>query len=426
VPEVVDELDLEFGRWVRPGDTVIWGQACAEPLTLTRTLFAQRHAVGGFHAFLGLPAPGTAVRAEHSDAVTFTSYCGAGINRKLHRLGALEVLDADYSSFPELFHSRQVPIDVALVQVPPAFADGTHSLGLAHEYLGAAVDAARVVLLEVNDQLPQVLGTRRLHPDEVTAVVHTSRPPLALIPAESDDVTRRIAAHAADHIEDGSTLQVGIGSLPDGVLAALHGHADLGIHSGMIGEGFADLIETGVVTNTCKFWDVGISVGGVLMGGPRLFELASRDESLQLRATSYTHNPGVIGALDRFVSVNSALQIDLTGAINTERLGTAYVGARGGAVDFARGATRSSGGQSLTVLPSTGGGRSRIVPSLGGPASVPAELAGVVVTEYGAADLRGRSPAERAALLIAVAHPDHRSDLERSLNTPLQPQEARR
>jgi acyl-CoA hydrolase len=425
VPEVVDELDLDFGRWVRPGDTVIWGQACAEPLTLTETLLAQRHAVGGFRAFLGLPAPGTAVRADHTDAVTFISYTGAGVNRELHRLGALEVLDADYSSFPELFHSRQVPIDVALVQVPPAFADETHSLGLAHEYLGAAVDAARVVVLEVNDQLPQVLGTRRLHPDEVTAVVHTSHPPLSLSPPESDEVTQRIAANAADRIEDGSTLQVGIGSLPDGVLAALHGHADLGIHSGMIGEGFADLIEAGVVTNTCKFWDVGISVGGVLMGGPRLFELASRDESLQLRPTSYTHDPDVIGALDRFVSVNSALEIDLTGAVNTERLGTTYVGARGGAVDFARGATRSSGGKSLTVLPSTGRGRSRIVPRLDVPASVPAELAGIVVTEHGAADLRGRSAAQRAEMLIAIAHPDHRWDLERSLSDAVQHQEVR-
>lgn len=414
MPEVIDAADLDLARWVRPGDTVIWGQACAEPLTLTEALFAQRHAIGRFRAFLGLPASDT-VRPEYADAVDFVSYCGAGVNRELHRAGSLEILDDHYSTFPELFHSRRVPIDVALVQVPPPFEDGCYSLGLAHEYLGASVDAARIVVAEVNDQLPRIAGTRRLDPGEITALVPTSRPPATLATPAADEITARIGEHAAALIEDGSTLQVGIGSLPDGVLAALSGHADLGIHSGMIGDGFADLIESGVVTNQCKFWDVGISVGGVLMGSRRLFELAAADPAIQLRPTSYTHDAQVLATLDRFVSVNSALEVDLAGRINTERLGTSYVGALGGAVDFARGAARSDGGMAVTALPSTAGQRSRIVPRLSGPASIPAELAGVVVTEHGSADLRGRTPAERAQLLISIAHPDHRGALEHAL-----------
>lgn len=414
-PDFVAPADLDLTRWVRPGDTVIWGQACAEPLTLTEALFRQRQGIGGFRAFLGLPARETAVRVEHADVVDFASYCGAGVNRELHREGALEILDAHYSTFPELFRTRRFPIDVALVQVPPPFSDGSYSLGLAHEYLGAAVDAARVVVAEVNDQLPRIAGTRRLRPDEIDAVVPTSRPPATLTAAPPDDVTRAIGTHAAGAIADGSTLQVGIGSLPDAVLGALRDHSDLGIHSGMIGDGFADLLEASVVTNDCKFWDVGISVGGVLMGSPRLFELAAQDPAIQLRPTSYTHDAAILARLEQFTSVNSALEVDLGGAINTERIGSAYVGARGGAVDFAKGAMRSPGGVAVTVLPSTAGARSRIVPRLDTAASVPAELAGIVVTEHGAADLRGRTPEHRAQLLIDIAHPDHRDALERAL-----------
>jgi acyl-CoA hydrolase len=417
MPEVVIAAELDLARWVRPGDTVIWGQACAEPLTLTEALFAQRHDIGRFRAFLGLPASDT-VRPEYADCVDFLSYSGAGINRVLHRAGALEIISEHYSRFPELFLSRKVQVDVALIQVPPAFDDGSYSLGLAHEYLGAAVDAARTVVAEVNDQLPQVRGTRRLQPQEITAILKSSRSPATMKTQPPDEVTSAIAAHAAALIEDGSTLQVGIGSLPDGVLAALQDHADLGIHSGMIGDGFADLIEAGAVNNLCKFWDVGFSVGGVLMGSERLFRLAADDDSIQLRPTTYTHDPDILASLDRFVSVNSALEVELSGRINTERLGSSYVGALGGAVDFARGAARSPGGVAVTALPSAARHHSRIVPRLAGPASIPADLAGVVVTEYGSADLRGRSPAERAQLLIAIAHPDHRPSLEESLSLP--------
>jgi acyl-CoA hydrolase len=422
-PTVLPTEDLDLARWVRPGDTVIWGQACAEPLTLTETLFAQRHEIGGFRAFLGIPASDT-VRLEYADVVRFTSYCGTGVNARLHDAGVLDVLTADYSTFPELFGSRQVPIDVALVQVPPALEDGTYSLGLASEYLSAAVDAARVVIAEVNDQLPSIRGTRRLHPHDLSAIVHTSRPPTEFVAPHGDAVTEAVATQVASLIEDGATLQIGIGSLPQSVLAQLTNHQDLGIHSGMLSDGVVDLVEAGVVTNTCKGWDAGITVGGLLMGTRRLFEWAAGDPTVQLRSTTYTHDLNILGSVERFVAINSAVEIDLLGQINTERLGSTYVGAVGGAVDFARGAARSPGGVAITALPSTGRGQSRIVQRLSGPASVPAEHAGVIVTEHGVTDLRGLAPAERARSLIRIAHPDHRADLERSLGRRPEPAEA--
>lgn len=414
--ELVSPGDLDLTRWIRGGDTVIWGQACAEPLTLTEALFAQRRRIGRFRAFLGLHASGT-VRAEFADVVDFISYSGAGVNRALHRAGSLEVLDAHYSSFPDLFRNGEVRIDVVLVQVPPAFADGTFSLGLAHEYLGAAVDAARLVIAEVNEQLPQIAGTRRLRPDEIHVVVPTSRPPATMVTTPPDETTRAIGANAAAVIEDGATLQVGIGALPDAVLLALRGHQDLGIHSGMIGNGFAELLRCGAVTNRHKQVDTGLSVGGVLMGDMDLFEMAASDERIQLRPTTYTHDPAVLSRVGRFTSVNAALEVDLAGNINTERLGDAYVGARGGAVDFASGASSSPGGVAVTALPSTAGPHSRIVPRLAGPPTVPADLAGVVVTEFGSADLRGRTASERAELLVRIAHPAHRASLLDALST---------
>lgn len=401
---------------------MIWGQACAEPLTLTETLFAQRHAVGHFRCFLGIPVA-TTLRAEYGDVVSFLSYCGTGGNRALHRAGCLDLLTAHYSTFPGLFRGPQLRIDVALVQVPPANPDGSYSLGLAHEYLGAALDAARVVIAEVNDQLPVIPGTRQLRPAEITVVVPTSRPPAELAPAAPDAVVTAVAAQVASLIDDGATLQVGIGSLSAAVLAALGDRRDLGIHSGMISDGVADLIEAGVVTNARKTRDRFLTVGGLLMGTRRLFDLAAADPSIQLRPTAYTHDIDVLAGIDSFVSVNAALEVDLLGQVNSERLGASYVGAVGGAVDFARGAARSADGIPVTALPSTSHGRSRIVPRLTVPASVPAVDAGVVVTEYGVADLRGRTQAQRAELLIQIAHPDHRAALDESMSYPATLQE---
>jgi len=207
-------------------------------------------------------------------------------------------------------------------------------------------------------------------------------------------------------IPDGAVLQIGIGSFPGAVLAALGEHNDLGIHSGLFADGMVDLVERGVVTNRTKPRDPGISVGGVVMGGARLIEWLDGNPRVALRDTGYTHDVAVLGSLPRFTAVNTALEVDLTGQINAEVIGGRYVGAIGGALDFLRGAARADGGLPIVALPASGRGRSRIVERLSGPVTVGRADVGIVVTQFGAADLRGLGLAARREALLAISDPD--------------------
>ena len=393
----MDEIDV--GRFVRPGDTVVWGQGSAEPTPLVEALLAQRHDIGRFDCFLGLSLAATA-RPEHADVVRFVSYGGNGTNRALADAGALDILPCTYSELPAWLSAGPRRADVVLVHLPPAGADGRHGMGLAEEYLPAAIDAARVVIAEVNDQLPDVPSCRRLHPSEIDFVVRTSRRPLALGENETSDVAMRIGAHVAALVEDGSTLQIGLGSLPDAAVRALRDHRDLGIHSGAIGDAVAELVDAGAITNRGKPVDQGVTIAGVLLGGERLWKMADRNPAFALRPTSYTHDPAVLARFERFVAVNSAVEVDLTGQINAEVAGGRYLGAIGGAGEFLRAAARSRRGLPLLVVPS-----SRIVDELTGPVSTARVDAGVVVTEHGTADLRGCTLSERTERLLAVRGP---------------------
>jgi len=217
---------------------------------------------------------------------------------------------------------------------------------------------------------------------------------------------RALAARVAAVIPDGATVQVGIGSFPGAVLAELGGHNDLGIHSGLLADGMVDLVERGVVTNRTKGRDPGVSVAGVVMGGPRLVAWLHENPRVALRETGYTHDVAVLGSIPRFTAVNAALEVDLTGQVGAEAVGGRYVGGIGGAVDFARGAARSDGGLPITALPASGRGRSRIVEQLSGPVTLGRADAGVVVTQFGAADLRGLGLLARREALLAISDPE--------------------
>ncbi|UXJ49951.1 acetyl-CoA hydrolase/transferase family protein [Pseudomonas citronellolis] len=414
MPMLLQADALDLSELIRPGDTVLWGQANAEPLPLTQALMEQRARIGRFRVMLGIASSRTC-RPEHADVVDFLAYCGAGANRELGNTGALDILPSHYSQLPGLIASGALRIDVLMLQLAPADSHGRYSLGIAHEYLLPALDHARVVIAEVNRQAPRTFGERTLGDADLDAILHTDRPPLENPPARIREADARIAAHIAGLIDDGATLQMGIGAIPDAVLGALRGHRDLGVHSGSLGDGVAQLMQAGVITNARKNRDRGVSIGGVLLGSRVIHDFAHDNPAIQLRSTTYTHDPDVLASLDRFVAINSAVEVDLTGQVNSEIAAGSYVGAVGGALDFLRGAQRSRGGLPIIALPSTAGANSRIVARLNGPATIPRSDAGLIITEYGVADLRGKSLRQRVECLLEVTHPQHRAALEAQL-----------
>ncbi|MBU9340882.1 acetyl-CoA hydrolase [Burkholderia multivorans] len=397
---------------IRPGDTVMWGQSHAEPVTLMRALVAQRHSFKRIRVFLGIGLADV-LTPEHADAIDFLAYCGSGANRKLARANVLDILPAHYSQLPELIRSGALRIDVVMLQVSPPDEHGRYSLGLAREYLVEALKHARAIVAEVHPDVPWTYGGPFLRAADIDLLVTSDTPFPDAAETTPGPVEQAIGQHVASLVEDGATLQTGIGAIPDAVMAALHDKRDLGVHTGSIGDGIAALCEAGVVTNARKTIDAGITVGGVIIGSARVRHFAHRNPALELRGTEYTHNPHVLRRIERFTAINSAVEVDLTGQVNAEVVGGTYVGAVGGVGDFLRAAQASRGGVPIVALPSTAGAHSRIVTELSGPVTVPRSDACVIVTEYGIADLRGLSLAQRVPKMIAIAHPDHRERLAR-------------
>jgi acyl-CoA hydrolase len=407
--EGVDGLDLT--RYLRPGDTVTWGQACGEPLSLTQALARQRAGLSGVRCFLGIPCSDT-MRPEYADHLRFVSYSGAGANQALLSAGVLDLLPCHYSALPATLAAGPLRADAVLLALPPARPDGRHGLGVCADYVASLIGTARVVIAEVSDQIPDVSCACSVSREDLDVIVHTSQAPLQYHAARPlQAVETAIAELVAGLIEDGATLQVGIGTMPSAALAALSGHRDLGVHSGMITDAVADLIEAGAVTGSRKAIDRGLVVAGFLLGTRRLFSHAARNHAVHLGPTTYTHDPAVLAAQHRLTAINGAIEVDLTGQVNTETIFGRYVGAVGGAADFMRGAARSEGGLAITVLPSTAGSASRIVSRLSGPASVARSDAGVIATEHGVADLRGLGLPARRERMLAIADPAHRDAL---------------
>jgi acyl-CoA hydrolase len=418
VLESVAELD--FSRYLRPGDGVLWAQACAEPRTLVEHLVTDGRTPAGLRAFIGLPG-GAAIAPQHARHVQLTSYTGAGGNAALHAAGALDILPAPYSSFPELIRRGVIGADVVLVQLSPPDASGRHSLGIARDYLVAGLARARAIIAEVSPLVPWTAGGPTLTAGDLTAVVPSRYPPAEVASAPLTAVQRAIAANVAGLIEDGATLQFGIGALPAAVLRQLPDRRHLGVHSGLLPDPLADLMEQGAVTGERKSLDRGLAVGGMLHGSRRLFDYADRNERIALRDTDYTHAAGVLAAQDRFVALNAAVEVDLSGQVNAEVARGRYIGAVGGAGDFLRGAARSRGGIPVVMLPARAGTASRIVARLSGPVSTSRSDAGVVVTEHGIADLRGLSLRQRAERMIAIAAPEDRAALDQAAEAELPP-----
>ncbi|MGC8916587.1 MAG: acetyl-CoA hydrolase/transferase family protein [Thermoanaerobaculum sp.] len=330
--------------------------------------------------------------------------------------GRADFVPVHLSQIPRLIQSGILPIDVALIHISPPDEHGFCSFGVGVECTKAAAEKARTVIALVNRQMPRALGDAFIHVSRLTHVVEIDRPVLELPQAQEIGPTARaIGEHIAELIEDGSTLQMGIGEIPDAVLLFLKDKKHLGIHTEMFSDGLVELVESGVVTNERKTLHRGKTIASFVLGSKRTFDFLDNNPFVEFHPSDYVNNPFVIAQNAKMVAINSALAVDLTGQVCADSLGTSIYSGFGGQVDFIRGAAASEGGKPIIALPSTakGGTVSRILDTLAPGSGVVTTRADVhyVVTEFGVASLFGKSLRERAQELIAVAHPDFRDEL---------------
>ncbi|MGV9710984.1 acetyl-CoA hydrolase/transferase family protein [Gordonia sp. NPDC003424] len=400
---------VDFGGRLKPGMGVWWSQAAAEPRPLVDELLAQAPAVGPLKLFTGL-SWNDQLAQSISPADTMVSYGGLGALRALGDTDQLEVVPCHYSALPRMFAEHRLPCDAGLLQVSPPDRDGMCSLGIGVDYMANAVDHTSLLFAEINQQMPALAGSPRIPVSRFAGVVETDRPLQEEAVRPPGDLDRAIAAHIAELIDDGDTLQVGIGSMGTAVLDALAGHRDLGVHSGMVTDGVMRLIDKGVVTGARKQVDVGLAVAGTALGSADLYSRVS-DLPMLFRPTSYTHAPQVLSQLSSLVAVNFAIEVDLTGQVGAEVSRGTYLGAVGGQVDFAR-AAALTGRRSIIALRSTMRGQSSIKFNLDeGIVTTARADVDCVVTEHGIAHLRGQPLGERRRRLIAIAAPEFRDEL---------------
>jgi len=414
MPREIDASGLDLAAWIRPGDTVSWSHATGEPRTLTEALVQQRHRIGKFRVFLNTCFSKT-LRPEHSDAMEFFGMGAVGFNREFCKAGVLDVIPCHLSDIPKLLSRGLLKVDVMFVQLSEDDT-GCLSFGVADAHISSLMQHARVVIAEVNAAMPWTYGGSEILRESIDVIVRTDRPVVEVPGRQPTSNDMMIADYIVPLISNGAVLQVGIGTLPNAVLSGLGGHRDLGIHSGVIGDNvLTDLIERGVVTNATKHIDRGVTVTGALFGTSRLYEYANRNPALRVEPVEYTHNLATLARFESFVTLNGAVEVDLTGQVNGESAGREYLGTIGGQTDFIRGALASPRGRSIVALPSTTekGGSSRIVAQIGAGVTTTARAdADTFVTEYGVAELRGCTIRERVRKMIGIAHPEHRDRLE--------------
>jgi acetyl-CoA hydrolase len=407
-----DELD--FAALIRPGDTVGWAQATAEPVFLTRLLDEQAPRCPPFTVFFALSfAEG--YRGDHPN-VTVTSFGGGAGGRRFFAGGAGRMIPANLSDLCALVEGGRPRIDIVLLQVSGPDAEGRYNAGIGIEALGEAMAGARLVIAQLNDRMPWTEGDTVIEPGLIDIIVPASHPLIEYRTPALSPIEEAIAANVARLVPNRATIELGYGAIPEAVTRALGRKQGLGVHSGAAGDGVMRLMQAGVVDNRHKEIDPGVTVAMMLMGSPELYAFAERNPRLHIRSPRYTHDALVLGQFRRFVAINSALDVDLYGQCNAETAAGRLIGLTGGQVDFVRAANRAPEGRSVIALQSTNRDRSksRIVARLpDGIVTTARADADCVVTEHGIAELRGRTLAERAEALIAVADPAFRAELRR-------------
>jgi acetyl-CoA hydrolase len=404
-------------RVVRSGDHVWVHAGCNNPEELVRAMVARATELRGVEV-THLMTFGGAPYADPRQAGSFRHralFIGANVREAVND-GRADFVPVHLSEIPALLRTGDLPVDVALIHVSPPDEHGFCSFGVGVECTKAAAERARTVIALVNRRMPRALGDCFIHASRLTHVVETDRPVLEL-PGSGrvGPVARAIGAHVASLIENGSTLQMGIGEIPDAVLLFLGEKRDLGIHTEMFSDGVVELFEKGVVTGEAKTLHRGKIVASFVLGSKRTFDFLDNNPVVEFHPSDYVNDPFVIAQNERMVAINSALAVDLTGQVCADSIGCSIYSGFGGQLDFMRGAARSKGGKPIIALPSTArsGRISRIVDVLGAGSGVVTTRADVhfVVTEHGVASLHGRSLRERASALIEIAHPDFRAEL---------------
>jgi len=410
----------EVGSLLKPGMTVFVAGATAEPREILAGLAVGNEACAGVH-FVSVSVPGinTVDFCAFHPNTSSTAFLATAENRASIAAGRVDFMPMHYSGI-YAYLKGEMKIDVVLVQLPPANSDGMTSLGLSADFTPAVLDKAAFVIGEINARQPAPADGPSVPFSALDYAITCDRPVPTLASAGSNDVARRIGRQVAGLIRDGDCIQIGIGAIPDATLAGLSGKNDLGIHSGMITDGVMALARAGNITGQRKTLDTGRIVSGVTLGSRHLIEWAGEVPELSVRPVGYTHDSGVIRRIDNFVSINSALQVDLFGQVNSDMLAGRQLSGTGGAVDMMRAATLSTGGKSVVALGATAGGGkvSRIVPSLPSHTASTALRTDIdyVVTEYGARRLRNLPVRARAEALIEIAHPDFRDLLRDQWN----------
>ncbi|MDD2586532.1 MAG: acetyl-CoA hydrolase/transferase C-terminal domain-containing protein [Syntrophomonadaceae bacterium] len=406
----------EAVKCIKSGDNVVVGHACGEPQILTQAMSARYqelenvkviHRVGQGKSLYA--APGMEGHFRH-----VSLFAGPSTRQAIYE-GRADFIPRFISEIPELFSRGHIPVDVALVSVSPPDQYGCCSLGISVDYTMKAAKSAKIIVAEVNSNMPRTHGDSFLRVEEIDYFVQSDMPLIEIPRPVVTKVEKEIGDHIADLIEDGATLQMGIGAIPDAILSSLHDKHDLGIHTEMFSDGVMELVESGVINCSNKSLHPNKIISTFIMGTKKLYEWVDDNPMIEMHSEDYVNDPLVIMQNNNMISINSALQVDVLGQVAADTMGAKQYSGVGGQVDFIRGVKRTPGGKSIIAIPSTAakGKISRIVPALyeGTAVTTSRNEVDYIVTEYGVAKLQGKTNQERLKALVNICHPDFRKEV---------------
>ncbi len=413
-----ERTPAEAARAIKPGDRVYIHGAGATPQALVQAMVDRADELQDIEIYhLHTEGQARYLEPQYEGVFHLNAMFLAPNSRQAVAEGRADFIPCFLSEVPIMFRRGRLPLDVALIQVSPPDRHGFCSLGIAVEATLAAIDAADHVIAQINPRMPRTHGDGLIHMSKIHSYCYYEEELPEWQPKQLTETQLAIGENVASLIEDRATLQMGIGAIPEAALTFLKSHKDLGVHTEMFSDGILPLVEAGVITGKYKAKHPGFIVTGFLLGSRKLYDFVDDNPVVRVKDIEYVNNTAVIRKNPRVTSINSAIEIDLTGQVCADSIGTRIYSGVGGQMDFLRGASLSEGGKPIIALPSTTKtGASKIVPYLKQGAGVVTTRAHVhfVVTEYGVADLYGKSLKERARLLIDIAHPEHREALERA------------